>query len=388
MADQPAYPAPFQPIPPHPLGPDVGFAPAVELGDWTEANGTFGAEIPEIVWYMANNLSDDERLRLAHATGGAVLRGEAGRKAGGRMRQHGYRGRLWLDPAVYERPDENRPETLFGDYWLVAQQELEVVEFISPGTLVDAGDFDGLARAVSAERDWAEQAGGRASLALSPYWLIDGLATLIARLKHAEVPIALAFVHPKDPLALAGAVSGLVQVLKVVPDMAISRSDIGTFGAAAHGAVLSSVGTSASVRHVVPPGRGGGFARDSSPNVFVLELLDFKLGSWLDQLPLEASPRCEMPCCEGQELRRFNDERWRGAALEHNMMAIGYVRKKILSAARGIRPNLFASMCQDAIAEAQRLSAAARRRFPARPQINAWARMAAALRPAADRPAP
>ena len=329
-----------------------------------------------VVWYLGARLTDTERLAYAQATSGVVLRGETGAKAAARMRAAGYGGRLWLDPAAYEEKDQPQRETLFGDYWQVRQDELGVAESVSPGSYVAKGDVESLKRALDSEGAWVSEAGGRLSLALEAGWLADDLEALIEEFQAVGLPLALAFSDPNDPLGLRGAVNGLVYLLNSVGDIAVLRCDLGGIGSAVHGASVGTVGTSTVVRHAVPPGqKAGGAPRDTTPSVFVPKLLDFKLGSLLDSFPREASPTCELECCEGSVLRRFNGEHMNAEARRHNRLAIGEIIHKVLSAEDSQRAGIFKAMCVDAEHEAHVLSMSARRRLRVRPQVAAWARL-------------
>ena len=330
----------------------------------------------DVTWYLSGGLSDAERLSHARATNAAIVRGTNGFKAGAKLRSAGFEGRLWLDPATYDRPEEPRAETLFGDHWQLLQDELGVAQLISPGTYVGRSDFDALGSALDVEGAWVARAGGRLSLALHASWLTHGLDGLIGRLEQVEAPLALAFADPNDPLGHAGAVQGLVDMLGSVGDAAILRCDLGALGAVAHGASLGAIGTSSTMRHVVPPGqKGGGVPLDKSPSVFVSELLDFKLGSHLDEFPREASPTCELACCRGRALRRFNGEHAIAEARTHNRIAIGDASRKILETAPDLRPGVFTNMCIKAEYAVAALSVAARRPMKVRPQVKAWARL-------------
>ena len=329
-----------------------------------------------VVWYLGARLTDTERLAYAQATNGVVLRGEAGAKAAARLRAAGYGGRLWLDPAAYEEKNQPQRHTLLGDYWQVRQDEVGVAEPISPGSYVAKGDVESLKRSFDSQVAWVSEAGGRLSLALEAGWLADDLEALIEELQAVGLPWALAFSDPNDPLGRPGAVTGLVYLLKSVGDIAVLRCDLGGIGAAVHGASVGTVGTSTTVRHAVPPGqKAGGAPRDTTPSVFVPKLLDFKLGSLLDSFPREASPTCELECCEGAALRRFNGEHMNAEARRHNRLAIGEIVHTVMSAEDSQRARIFKTMCIDAEHEAHALSMSARRLLRVRPQVAAWARL-------------
>ena len=329
-----------------------------------------------VVWYLGARLTDPERLAYARATSGVVLRGESGAKAAARLRAAGYGGRLWLDPAAYEERTQPQRETLFGDYWQTRQDEVGVAEPVSPGSYVAKGDVESLKRALDSEGAWVSDAGGRLSLALEAGWLTNDLEALIEELQAVGLPMALAFADRNDPLGLRGAVTGFVELLNSVDEIVVLRCDLGAIGAVAHGASLGALGTSTGVRHAVPPDqKPGGNPNDESPSVFLRKLLDFKLGSLLDSFPREASPTCELECCEGSVLRRFNGEHMNAEARRHNRLAIGEIIHKVLSAEDSQRAGIFKAMCIDAEHEAHVLSMSARRRLRVRPQVAAWARL-------------
>jgi hypothetical protein len=328
-----------------------------------------------VAWYLSASLSAVEAHLYAEAGGGVVLRGEAGLQTSRRLRQQGWSGRLWLDPATYERPGKQSELTLFGDRWATAQDELGVVERISPGAYVAAGDRRALRRAIASETRWLTAAGGgRVSLALHAGWLTADTAVVVEALNHLDAPVALALADPTDPLGRSGAVDGLVRLVRELEDLMLLRGDLGALGAVAHGARHGAIGTSTAVRHAVPPGKfGGGVPGDRTPSVFLPTLLGFRLGSFLDQLPREAVPICDLPCCLGTRLSRFNDERMAAEARAHNRVAIQAVIDAVLERSGSDRAEAFKLLCQQAVFETEALGVVARRRIPLSRQLVSWA---------------
>lgn len=328
-----------------------------------------------VLWYASGSVDPLEARHYAETSGGLVVRGEAGLALARQLRHEGWSGPLWLDPATYERPALDSDLTLFGDRWTVAQAELQVENAISPGSYVPAEDRAGLTRALRRESDWAERVeGARVSLALHARWLTDDTNVLVTELKALEMPVAVALADTKDPLGYSGAVAGLVQLVRDVPDLMLLRSDLGAVGAVAHGARIGAIGTSTAVRHVVPPGQvGGGVPRDRTPSVFVPSLLAFKLGSFLEQLPRQAVPVCDLACCLGGRLSRFNDERMVPEARVHNRLAFQLVVDDVLACAPADRTARFRALCQQAIFEAQALEVTARRPIEPPRQLQGWA---------------
>ncbi|MCC6227141.1 MAG: hypothetical protein IT195_12155 [Microthrixaceae bacterium] len=331
----------------------------------------------EVAWYLSASLGAAEAHEYAHASGGVVLRGEKGIETANTLRRNGWTGRIWLDPATYERPGKQSDLTLFGNRWAVAQDDLGVAERISPGSFVPAGDQRALRRGLANEVEWLERAGGgRASLALHAGWLVDGTQQVIDALRHLDSPVALALADPTDPLGRSGAVAGLVRIVSEVEDLMLLRGDLGALGAVAHGARQGAIGTSTIVRHALPPGKhGGGVPGDKTPSVFWPELLGFRLGSFIEQLPREAVPVCDLACCLGARLSRFNDERMEAEARVHNRLAIQALIDAVLQLADSERPGRFRSMCQQAIVETETLSVRARRQIVTSRQLVSWAEL-------------
>ena len=333
-------------------------------------------QVSAVTWYLSGGLSDAEQLEHARATNGAVLRGDQGHRVGVKLRKAGFDGRLWLDATAWERSGDPPPDTLLGDRWRRLQEELGVEEVLSPGSFVAGSDLSELSTALEAEGAWVATNGGRLSLTLGASWLTSGLPHLILWLGDVEAPLALAFADPNDPLGHPGAVHGLVELLRSVDDVAILRCDLGAVGAVAHGASMGAIGTSTTVRHAVPPGRNaGGRRNDPSPSVFVTKLLDFRRGSLLEEFPREASPTCELVCCQGQQLRRFNGKHAGAEARRHNRIAIGDVIGRIVQTPPELRAEAFKAMCAAAEYAVAELASAARRPLKLRPQIKAWAQV-------------
>ena len=228
--------------------------------------------------------------------------------------------------------------------------------------------------ALRRETEWASDIeGARISLALHWGWLTDRSNLLAAELKTVEQPVAIALADTNDPLAHAQSVVGLVRLIREVPNLMLLRCDLGALGAVAAGARTATIGTSTTVRHVVPPGKkGGGVPRDQTPSLFIPSLLAFKLGSFLEQLPRRAVPTCDLACCLGARLSRFNDERMVTEARTHNRLAFQVVVDELTASVPADRLATFRGMCQKAILETQELEVAARRPIEPSRQLSGW----------------
>ncbi len=338
------------------------------------STSNFDVRVGDVVWYLSASLGPVESRLYAEASDGIVVRGDHGVQTAFRLRELGWQGRLWLDPAVYERQSVESDQTLFGDRWTHIQNELAVAERISPGSFVPAGDRRVLRQAICSERRWLDDAGGgRLSLALHSAWLVSDTPFVVDELIREHRPVALALADPNDPLGGAGAVEGLVTLSRELPDLVLLRSDLGALGAVANGARQGAIGTSTAVRHVVPPGKsGGGVSGDRTPSVFVPALLSFKLGSFLDQLPRDAAPTCDLACCLGSRLSRFNDVSTTADARVHNRLAIQTAIDAVLERSPAERPASFRSLCKQAVYEADALSVRARRQIAPSRQLLAW----------------
>ena len=162
-------------------------------------------------------------------------------------------------------------------------------------------------------------------------------------------------------------------MLWAVSDVMVMRGDMAALGAIAYGAVLGAIGTSTSVRHVVPPGTPAGGARTGFPSVFCLTLLDWKLADRLGRLPAALRPRCQLSCCKGATLDRFALLASPAEARTHNLLAIADYANLLLGVPATHRDKAFKSACIAAVQEAGRIETQARQPFPVRPQLAAWA---------------
>lgn len=329
-----------------------------------------------VVFYPSRSANASERLLAAQLLGGIVLRGEDGARDALRLYGDGWNGPLWLDPSNHEKPHSkaSTPNLLGQDSWLVDQQRVKAAELLSAGTHVAGGDRRALVNAISAEGQWLTAAGsGRMSLALEWSWLTDGLPVLLAELGAVQAPLAIAFADPNDPLGHPGAVRGLASLLWQLPNVMVLRGDMAALGAIAYGAVMGAIGTSTSVRHVVPPEKPAGGPRTGFPSVFCLELLDWKLADRLGRLPASLRPRCHLTCCNGATLDRFATIASPAEARVHNLVAMAHFANQILGVPASHRDSAFKQACRAAVQQAGIIETHAKQPFPVRPQLAAWA---------------
>lgn len=331
-----------------------------------------------IAFYPSRSASASERSLAAQLLGGIVLRGEGGVRDALRLYADGWAGPLRIDPANYEQPHPlaSTPNLFGEDPWLVDQRRARVVELVSPGSYVPGGSQAALVDAITAEASWlAAAGGGRLSLVLDWTWLTIGMSTLVSELSAIQVPFAIALSDPNDPLAYPGTVRGLASLVAAVPDIVVLRADMGALGAVAHGAAMGAIGTSTSVRHVVPPGKPAGGGRTGFPSVFWPDLMDWKLADGIGRLPARLRPRCHLTCCNGGTLDEFAQLRAPAEARVHNLHAIAYVTNQLLQVSPPHRDKAFQQACAAAVKLAGMIETRAKQPFPPRPQLVAWAEL-------------
>jgi hypothetical protein len=331
----------------------------------------------ELAWYLSGDVS--ARVAEAHLDriGRAVLRGRQGYALGRWLRNHGFEGRLWLDLARYE-PERARSQdhTLFGDERLNRQRDLEVDEVLSPGQLIRTSSR--LRSAVESESRWLDRVGGgRIVLALGRELVADHTPFVAARLAAAPYPLAITLEDTDYPFDRAGVVAGMADLIDAVDDLYLLRTDLGALGAVAAGAGLGAVGTAPGVRRVKrrrqERTRGG---PGPAPSVFVEDLLCFRLGTYLDEWPGDATVRCRRPCCDGKPLRRFTGFHLAEDVLIHNLHAVAAVADHVLDRAPEERLAAFGELCRSAIEAHGSWAVLARRPLRVKPHLTAWERLA------------
>lgn len=331
-----------------------------------------------VAFYPSRSASASDRLLAAQLVGSIVLRGEDGVSDALRLYADGWAGQLRIDPSNHEQPHSlaSTPNLFGEDPWLVDQHRAQVVEVLSPGRYVPGCSHAALLGAIATEGSWlAAAGGGRLSMVLDWKWLTIGLSSLLAELSALDVPLALALADPNDPLAHPGAVRGLASLVATVPDLILLRSDIGALGAIAHGAAMAAIGTSTSVRHVVPPGKSAGGGRTGFPSVFWPELMDWKLADGIGRLPARLRPRCHLACCNGGTLDEFAGLRTPAEARVHNLHALAHVTSQLLDVSPPHRATAFKQACAAAVSLAGLIETRGKQPFPPRPQVVAWAEL-------------
>jgi hypothetical protein len=257
---------------------------------------------------------------LREQAGVVTVAGAAGLRVLTSLERDGDAHGVDLDPASYLNKD-NGQLSLTPIPWIERQRELNLRPVRSAGVFVpqkgSLGDAlaepldDDVQRVVSLHQTW-----------LRP----DKVTELLSAFSDTPGALSLIFAAPFDPFAGAGAIVSLRHVLRTLRaqgrDVELLRCDLTALGFVADGGRYGTIGVTSNARHHPQPlGRKAGEQydqRQSTPNVFVPQLLSWQRGSWLHALaPYNGAGLTECPCfgCDGQSLLRFADQ-WPGQVPE------------------------------------------------------------------------
>lgn len=319
-------------------------------------------------------------VAAAYAAGGLpiIVSDVAGAESARGLRAAGYDGELLVDPRRYERSEPDIDGQLFDmpPDWEGIQRRAGATGLLSPGKYVPASDSVTLAMAVDAEAEWASSRPTTTiQIAVHWRWLAgDDRSELAARLAGVG-RVALLLADSNDPLARAGAVEGLAELVADNPNIGVHRCDLGAMGVVAVGGGPSFIGVNASLRHVVPLDKtAGGIPNDRTTPVFDRGTMFWIKGSKLRGAG-SSSPTCELGACEGRPLSRFDTPEMNAEAVEHNRHAVESTVNELLGASPGGRLELFRTMCQEGEVAAAALQLALRQEIAVSPQRAAWARL-------------
>lgn len=341
----------------------------------------------ELVLPYAGAVKPDEAARLGGHAGGIVLSGRRGVSTARVLRAQGYEGSLLIDPALYvgvsdPTGNEAREDRLFtGADWLAAQRELRVATLLTPCRPITVGATEELAEAIAEGNKAAERSDVpiMTVLALPAGWLrAPHFESLLAGLQKAATPIAFALGHSNDPLGTQGAIGAILRALRLVPGSALIRSDIAALGAFAHGSPFGAIGLGTSQRHFVPPGsRAGGNREDTSVRLFVPGLMTYRSANLLGSVAgrdREGVLRCHCFVCQGESLERFEDDRLRSLAREHDVLAWRDILNRLLSVRPAMRKGAWRQICFAAIERHGYLEETTNVAFPVPAHLRAWER--------------
>lgn len=324
--------------------------------------------------YLPTRLTDGY-VEAASSSSLVVVKGRGGIDLVPRLRALGVESPVILDPAEYEPLPAGRPRSTMA--WAEEQRRLQVAALVSPGAYLTVSNHSRWAQLIGGETAWCAAQVDEAYVSVSVHTdaLLQspqGLAGLLASVGH---PVWLSLAHSNDPLAKLGAVPALVEILGLVPRVALARSDVGAVGAAAHGAELVSIGVSSTTRHV---GTSGGRRRVSNqPSVFVPTLLEWKkpevLLGWAQRdVDILHDLVCLESCCEGAPLTRFADPAAEAEVTRHNMTALTAIHRSVVDVETPDRRRAkFSSLVGHASFQADRLAHMIPGIRPS-PQIRQW----------------
>lgn len=324
-------------------------------------------------FYVAGR--DPERIRACAAHADAVVvAGGGGPASVKRLRTSGWTGAVLFDRVAYA--DQGLDVDPLP--WFDGQLSAGADRILTPGYWVSSEPghrpFD---QQIENEATLAQAHKASCLLAIDYRWLTRPAQhdEMLRALQELESPIALVLGDRGDPLGHPGAVDALVALTKRLGGVSILRCDHGAIGALAFDATHASIGLRTNHRHVVPPTvQAYGIPNDRSARVFVKDLMDWftasTIGGWSTT---RVSPMCEYPCCNGQRIERFLDDRLRDEADLHNRTVLAALAEEILLIPEaGDRRRAFGRRCFEAV-ERYGIMGGLTSEITPKPQLSQWA---------------
>jgi hypothetical protein len=318
---------------------------------------------------------DPERVRAcAEQADAVVVAGSGGPASVRRLRTEGWTGAVLFDRGAYaDRGLELDPLRWFDD-----QRGAGADRILTPGRWVGSEtNHRPFTEQIEDESKLAQTHNATCLLAIDYRWLTrpGQYDEMLQAIRDLGSPIALVLGDRGDPLGHPGAVDALVALTKRVDLVSILRCDHGAIGALAFDAVHASIGLTTNHRHVVPPAvQAYGIPNDHSARVFVKDLMDWftasTIGGWATT---RVTPMCEHPCCNGQRIERFLDDRLKGEADLHNRTVLAALAQEILLCPEaGERRRAFGRMCFEAV-ERYGMMGSLTSEITPKPQLSQWA---------------
>jgi hypothetical protein len=294
---------------------------------------------------------------------------------------------LLLDAARYAGAKRAEAAAPFRTQWLELQRSLDLPVLTDSGYCA-ADDYRGLDGLL--ERAATNQLCTIALLPLATWWLSepDPLDFLCEQVAAANMPVAIALEHQKDPLGTRAAMAGLVRLITVGPPVIHLRADVSGLGAMCFGAWAAAVGTRSKLRHFYPSGAGGGPPLPPVVSTVVKECLTYldvnKIAKAVQALPDSSLWRpCECPTC------RYNTLDWmsmlstreaqEAAAFSHALEMLWDLRDELIGSPSRPVPSRALSWdaaCSEARSRFQELrSEHDRRGWPTPPHLSHWSSM-------------
>ncbi|MCO1597650.1 hypothetical protein M8C17_21085 [Micromonospora sp. RHAY321] len=202
------------------------------------------------------------------------------------------------------------PETLFGrDGFFDDMRARSHSAVFTPTAYVEAGEPAAL-KAVRAAAQEVTRTDVVVVVPLDVTWLRDSkIDQLIAILKAVPHPIALVLGGQYNPTdSYADIMRNLRRVYQEIGRVGPWRTDpVTALDAMAQGGMFAGVGSSGSLRHLVPPGQATKITARFKPSVFIPELLHFFRADTLTERWANVDPlSCWCAVCEGRGLDRFD----------------------------------------------------------------------------------
>jgi hypothetical protein len=320
---------------------------------------------PTFSFYVGPSIP--HRITAAAACGDAVtVAGKGGPEAIRDLRRRGN----FQTPVIFDRRGyELGADPVDLAEWIDEQRSVGADRVLTAGRLARYSKSEPTAwhDEVRAELALGGEFEATALIALDARILARFANDLVAIAGEYSAPLAIVLIDGADPLSHAGATDGLIRVARGLANVSLLRSDHGSIAVPAFGGAHASIGLAGYTRHY---SMGRGRAKPTKTNrVFVRYYLDWftadLIAGW------SAAGRalnCDLPCCGGQPLDRFFDDRL--DPLMHNMHAIAEFADYVLNADPVDRPRTFL----DTVAQAHAHYDINGIHGPvSKPQLNSWA---------------
>lgn len=337
----------------------------MELGS-SQARGPRGElpGLPRGVYpYLGGTASSTEVQQAVLTYGYAAVSGTRGAIASRRLTK------VLVDPATYV-PHEQGETTpgMFGDIWLERQQAAQPAVLLTDTSQIRKGDRASLQQALDRWSTVSEPTA--VVLAIESWWLRGGLSCLVEEVQQAGRPVALVLLHHYNGLDAAGAVAGMVTLIRAVSPIPVVllRCDVSAIGAVAYGGYAGFIGTSSTRRHGSLPMRRSRqdltADRDKSPSVFVPRLHQYLKASRLPAVTRRNDDdilRCDDSHCRGESLLRIarlaelDIRQARAEAAHHETASMERLARTILTASEP--KDVWWEHCRSGADTAARLSA-------------------------------
>lgn len=170
------------------------------------------------------------------------------------------------------------------------------------------------------------------ALPIDNQWVTKRASELRNLVEQHGIPVAYLFGSSGDPLASKKAVEGLLHLLDSPVPAAVMRTDQAAIGALAGNAVFGAMGTSTTLRHIYPLGKGGFNNPVQFPSAFLPRGLSYHridtLARAISLSPGELHWVCSCELCQGRRLDSILDET---DAFTHSLLSLTDVVRGVLS---------------------------------------------------------